>query len=885
MSRRTGQVMGTHLILTHEQADFDAVAALLAARLLEPNAQAILPRRLNRNVRAFLNLYGEDVPLEEAEGLGKTPVEKITLVDAQTLPSIRGVSAQTRVHVIDHHPLHRQLPEAWTADMAHLGATTTLLVEALRERNGGLGVPAATLLLLGVYEDTGSLTYAGTTPRDVQAAAWLLEQGASLTVAADFLNHPLSHEQQALYERLLEAAQTHEVQGLRIVVSEAEAPGEVEEVSTLAHKLRDLFDPEALFILVDLHSHVQLVARSTTDQVDVGEIAAHFGGGGHSRAAAALVRGKRGEEITAELMRVLPEHIRPSSRVESIYSPSPQVLSPATSIPEAAERMQRYGYEGFPVVHDGHVVGLLTRRAVDRALAHGMKRATVESIMESGSLSVKPEDSILHLQRLMVEHGWGQVPVVSSQSGQVVGIVTRTDLLKALTPQPPAARHNIADILRGALPRPQWALVQAIAGVADEHRVPVYLVGGVVRDVLLGVAASDLDLVVEGDAIALAQAVAERYGGRVRGHERFGTAKWLLAERRTDISKALGLTAEEAARLPESFDLVSARAEFYARPTALPEVERGSLKLDLHRRDFTINTLAVSLNAARFGTLYDYWGGLRDLDEKRIRVMHSISFVDDPTRILRAIRLEQRLGFTLERRTCELIDQALPLLSRVSGDRLRHELEAIFEEADPGRSLARLEEINVLSAIDPGLRWSEEPARRVRAAAGCSPLAGEKLVQPGCGQMWMAGWMHSLSSDVAERVMTRLNLPRRRVEMIREARAVLGAMAAMPAEVRPSQIVECLDEHSQAALALAYALGENGTVREQISRYVERWRRVRPLADGETLHARGLLPGPAYRAILWDLRAAWLDGEVHNAAEEAAWLERRLIAPQAGASA
>ncbi len=876
--------MGTHLILTHEQADFDAVAALLAARLLEPHAQAILPRRLNRNVRAFLNLYGDDVPLEEAEGLSKTAVEKVTLVDAQALPSIRGVGPHTRVHVIDHHPLHRALPEAWTADMAHLGATTTLLVEALRERNGGLTVPAATLLLLGVYEDTGSLTYAGTTPRDVQAAAWLLEQGASLTVAADFLNHPLSRDQQALYERLLEAADTQEVQGLRIVVSQAEAPGEVEEVSTLAHKLRDLFDPEALFVLVDLHSHVQLVARSTTDQIDVAEVAAHFGGGGHSRAAAALIRGKSLADIAAELTLVLPEHILPSSRVESIYSPSPQVLSPTTSIPEAAERMQRYGFEGFPVVRDGQVVGLLTRRAVDRALAHGMRRATVESIMEGGSISVRPEDSILHLQRLMVEHGWGQMPVVSSESGAVVGIVTRTDLLKALTPPPPAARHNLAQTLREALPRPQWALLQAIAGVADERHVPVYLVGGVVRDLLLGVVASDLDLVVEGDAIDLARAAAERYGGRVRGHDRFGTAKWLLAEQRARIGTALGLSADEAARLPESFDLVSARAEFYARPTALPEVERGSLKLDLHRRDFTINTLAVSLNAARLGTLYDYWGGLRDLEEKRIRVMHSISFVDDPTRILRAIRLEQRLGFSLEHRTRELIDQALPLLGRVSGDRVRHEIEAILEETEPAAILARLEELGVLEAIEADLRWGEGPARRVQAAAERAPLVAENLIPASRSEVRLAGWMSSLSAEAAERVMVRLNLPRRRADVIRESRLVLAALEALPAEARASQIVGCLEEHALAAVALAHTLCEDDSRRAWILHYVEQWRHVRPGVDGETLRARGLPPGPAYRAILWSLRAAWLDGEVHTASEESVWLERRLAAERANAS-
>lgn len=877
--------MGTHLILTHEQADFDAVAALLAARLLEPQAQATLPHRLNRNVRAFLNLYGEDVPLEEAEALGKTPVEKVTLVDAQTLPSVRGVGPQTRVHVIDHHPLHRPLPEAWTSNLTDLGATTTLLVEALRERNGGLTVSAATLLLLGVYEDTGSLTYPGTTPRDVQAAAWLLEQGASLEVAADFLNHPFSREQQALYERLLEAAQTHEIQGLRVVVSTAEAPSDVEEVSTLAHKLRDLFDPEALFILVDLHSHVQLVARSTTDQIDVAKVAAHFGGGGHGRAAAALVRGKAIADIAADLMRVLPEHVLPSSRVESIYSPGPQVLSPSTTIPEAAERMQRYGYEGFPVVHEGQVVGLLTRRAVDRALAHGMKRATVESIMESGSHSVRPEDSILHLQRLMVEHGWGQVPVVSPDDGHVIGIVTRTDLLKALVPQPAAARHTLGETLRQALPRPQLALVRAIAVVADESHVPVYLVGGVVRDLLLGLIPADLDLVVEGDAIALAQAAAERYGGRVRGHDRFGTAKWLLGERRAAMAAALNLTAEETARLPESFDLVSARAEFYARPTALPEVERGSLKLDLHRRDFTINTLAVSLNAERFGVLYDYWGGLRDLEEKRIRVMHSISFVDDPTRILRAIRLEQRLGFALERRTRELIDQALPLLGRVSGDRLRHELEAIFDEMDPGKSLARLEELGVLAVIDPGLCWTEAQARWVSAAVGRMAQATGSLRGPAPGEIWLAGWMHSLPAEAGERVMARLNLPQRRAEMVREARKVLAALATTPPEARASQVVQRLEAYSLSTLALAYVVGEQDLARAHIARYVEQLRQVRPIADGETLRARRLPPGPTYRAILRELRAAWLDGEVHNAAEESAWLERRLASEPTGAAA
>jgi tRNA nucleotidyltransferase (CCA-adding enzyme) len=826
-------------------------------------------------VRGFLNLYQEELGLFEADELAREKLEAITLVDCQAPPSVRGIGPMTRVHIIDHHPLHRPLPEGWSAVIELVGATTTLLVESLQEREEGLSVPQATLFLLGIYEDTGCLTYAGTSPRDVRAAAWLLEHGASLQIAADYLHPPLSAEQKLLFEELLQGTESHEVEGLRIVLCLGHAPPGVEEVSTLAHRLRDLLDPDVLLVLVDLGTHLQLVARSGTDQMDVANLMGPFGGGGHPRAAAAFIRGKHLEDVRRELLATLPQYVHPALRVADLYSPRPQVLPPGMSIEEAAERMQRYGYEGFPVVDNQQVVGLLTRRAVDRALAHGMNGALVQNLMEAGTVVVNPSDSLGRLQRLMAEHGWGQVPVVSEQDGTVIGIVTRTDLLKALTSGGSSRALNVRDRLGQAIPPAHLALLRAVAEAADERGDSLYLVGGVVRDLMLGIPSLDLDVVVEGDAIGLAQSVANEYGGRVRGHQRFGTAKWLLDQGRKELARRLSLPAEGEASLPPSLDLVSARAEFYPRPTSLPEVERGSLKLDLHRRDFTINTLAVSLNGSRWGTLYDYWGGLRDLEEKRIRVLHSLSFVDDPTRILRAIRLEQRLGFALEGRTQELIGQALSLLHRVSGDRVRHELDSLLQEPLPEKGLARLGELRVLEQIDPGLVWSEETARcfpEVRAAEVEVSRAGKS--GPTERLLYYGVWFLALAPGAAERVLERLNFPRRERDIIAQAGRARQLLRGLPAAAKPSQVVAVLDSLAESAVWLACVLAGPGPVGLWVRRYLDQWRTSQPVSTGEDLQRLGVPPGPRYGEILWALRAAWLDGEVNSLAQERELLQR-----------
>jgi len=868
-----------HLILTHEQADFDAVGALLGARLLDPEARAVVPRRVNRNLRAYLTLYGDRLPLSAYDELPRQRVDRVTIVDTQALPSVRGLTAATRVHVVDHHPPSPSLDPAWTTHIDSVGATTTLLAEGLEEAGALLDPVEATLMLVGIYEDTGSLTYAGTTARDVRAAAWLLEQGASLRLAGDFLHHPLTDDQRRLYDRLVEAAETISIHGVPVVVAAAQADGLSDEVSALAHKLRDLFDPAGLFVLVGLGDHVQLVARSSSDSVNAGRICERFGGGGHGRAAAALVRGRGLSDVRQELLALLPDVVQPGRTVGDIMSSAPQLLDPTTPIAEAADRMRRFGHEGYPVVEDGRVVGLITRRAVDRAVGHGLGAQPVRSVMDPGDLVVHPDDSVEVLQRAMIERDWGQVAVVDRRSRQVIGIVTRTDLLRSLAGVGEArpALELAAEIER-ALPPARYALLRIVARAAEMQRVALYVVGGFVRDLLLHQPGADFDLVVEGDAVALARELAASFGGRVSSHRRFGTAKWRLDPRDERLSSALaaaGAGADPA--LPPTVDFVSARAEFYTHPTALPAVQPGSIKLDLHRRDFSINTLALRLDGAHFGQLLDPWGGGRDLRARQIRVLHSISFIDDPTRMLRAVRLAHRLDFEIEPRTLELLGQALPLLHRVSGERLRAELDLILAEARRSEMMARLAALGLLAAIHPRLGWDEWLAARFAAASAFEPPASWRLGRtPSASELSYLLWTIRLGRATAQEVGARLRLPR----------AVIGAMgsaAALWSERAPwsgasaSDRRRALDEHSELSLAALWlALADEHRVQAVLDAYLARERFVEPHTDGHALRARGIPPGPQYARLLGALRDAWLDGAVASDAEERDLLERLL---------
>jgi len=345
-----------HVILTHEQADFDAMASQLGAFLLQEDVFAVLPKALNRNVRDFLHLYAADLPFIAAKNLPNESINAVTLVDTQSLITIKGLKKNTQIFVIDHHKKKKNLPPDWEFNQIESGACTTFFIEQLIEKNNySLSIIEATLLLLGIYEDTGSLTYANTTARDATAVAYLLSNRASLKIAAEFLNPPLTSDQQELFEVLMENSQTVTNANQNIFVSYANAPNLGDEVSSVAHKICDLVDPDALFIFVSIREGIRLVARSVSDQINTSQIAKCFNGGGHQRASAALIKHNKKnpsqlKDLVHEFLNELPKYVQPEITVEQIMSKKPLTITPETTTDEALTLMLRFGYEGYPVI-------------------------------------------------------------------------------------------------------------------------------------------------------------------------------------------------------------------------------------------------------------------------------------------------------------------------------------------------------------------------------------------------------------------------------------------------------------------------------------------------------------------------------------------------------
>ncbi len=557
-----------------------------------------------------------------------------------------------------------------------------------------------------------------------------------------------------------------------------------------------------------------------------------------------------------------------------------QTVRAAERIKSVVERMQRTGYEGFPVVEGEHVVGLLTRRDVDRAMSHGMGQRRVAEIMEAGSITVQPSDSIDVLHQRMMRSGWGQIPVVDA-TGHLIGIVTRTDLIKHWGQRPDTGRRgDTIQNMRTALAPGLWRLLEAIALLAQNERTGLYLVGGVVRDLLLGQPNHDIDLVVEGDAIELVRTICATYGGDMRSHAQFGTAKWLPDE---TVAAALGLEVTQPG-WPAFIDFAAARIEFYEQPTALPTVQRGSIKPDLYRRDFTINTLAIRLAPEPLGDLLDFYGGEQDLKDGVIRVLHSLSFVDDPTRILRAVRLEQRLGFRIEPRSEELIGHAVALLDRVSGDRIRHELALILNEIEPLRALVRLEQLGVLRALHPALRVDEW----LRAAFYAVRYARQQHPWPSLAEFdnWMLTTFALLTSRLPESDLEelgrRLQFSRVYLNHLHDARTAITTLDDLSVPQPPSAIVHWLEPLSEVGWLAAWAAAPNAVAREHIARFAQEWRFVRPVIGGHALEAlTGLKPGPVYGTLLGSLRDAWLDGTITTPEEEQQMLLRLVADVQA----
>ncbi len=730
------------IILTHEQADFDAAGSVLAAWLLDPSRIPILPKRRNRNLAAFLEDYKSRLPFFTWQTVPKNPITRVYITDTQNISMDRRLIGVRDFIVWDHHPHAHAFPDRDENIYEKTGACTTFLVEKLAEKPDiHPGRIFTTLMLMGIYEDTGFLSYGSVTPRDLRAAAWLLDHGADPDLLRRYVLQPLTEHQMQVADLLLKDFETYTISGQKIMIAAADVREISDEYSSVAHHLRDMLSPDGLLLILGTKSGIRLIGRATTDDIDFGGLMKHYQGGGHSRAASALIPVEDPE--IPDLLPLLRD-LRQTIRDEM-----PEYIAPP---------------------------------AVD--------------------LSKKLEDHI-----------------------------------------PPEGLKRI----------------RLAAEAAERMDMPLYLVGGVVRDLMDDRPVNDFDLVCEGNAILLGKRLQSVYGGKLTVHPQFFTAKWELAD-------------------GGSLDLISARSESYAAPAALPTVEMGSIADDLRRRDFTLNTLAVRLDGAHWGELIDCCGGLADLRHQLIRTLHDRSFIDDPTRIFRAVRFEQRLDFMLEQDTMRQLREQVFGVGNLTGQRIWHELALYCAESFPEDDFARIVRLGIAGQIHSGFTWTDRMEAdcahfRVTAPESYWKETGDPEIAAAEkeGILWV--WLSSFPKEMIGELALRLLLPGKTSDAIEKLGLLREAFPAN-ASGKLSECVFFLETIPLASLYCYDRITESSDERALIRRFVEVYRKLAPYSTGRDLIQVGIEPGPRMKEILLKLRAARIDGEIGSREEEKHWLER-----------
>ncbi|MFN3396183.1 MAG: CBS domain-containing protein, partial [Thermodesulfovibrionales bacterium] len=615
------------IIISHINADFDSLASMVGAKKLYPDARLVFPGSQEKKVRDFIAAF-QPVEISRPKDIDLSKVTRLILVDTKS-PERIGIFSELlkkkdlTIHIYDHHPKTEGDIKGTVEVIEDVGATATIFVELLRSKKIPITPMEATILCLGIYEETGSLLFPTTTERDMLASAFLLKKGASLKIVSNFIRTDLTKEELDLLNELLRSSIDMDINGIRVKIVKAVREEYAGDAAHIAHRIMDMEDIDGLILLLATEGRNIIIGRSRAPELDISEVMRELGGGGHPSAASASVKGLPLEILEERVRDLVRSAIRSTKTAKDIMTTPVITIISDSTVKEAESMMTRYGVNVLPVVKDGKYSGIITREIVEKALFHGFKKSKVYDFATTDALTVTLDTPIREIEALMVEQNQRFMPVIEGE--RIVGAITRTDILRtlyedilrrsrlsALSTGKQIAERNLSNIIRDRFPLSVVEMLKLAGEVADTMGFVAYLVGGSVRDLIMGHENLDIDIVIEGDGIAFAREFSKRLDARLRTHERFGTAQVFTKELKIDVA--------------------TARTEYYESPGALPTVETSSIKKDLYRRDFTINTLAIKLNPKDFGLLIDFFGGQRDIREKTIRVLHNLSFIEDPTR-------------------------------------------------------------------------------------------------------------------------------------------------------------------------------------------------------------------------------------------------------------
>lgn len=858
------------LIVSHINSDFDAFSSMVAASLLYPKARLCLVGAAQTNVNQFIKDYGKKFDLIKEKQLNVQKIEKLIIVDNRDISRLgkighwlKHIDSEEREKLLivcyDHHP---DSPNDVEADELHVemtGACTTIMLDFIREK--GIAVPQyyASIFAIGIYEDTGNFLNNNVHQKDFEAMSYLFSEGASISFITEYLKNNFTTDELSLMNKMLSSSEIISIKGIEVTFIAISMDEFHKNLAYLLQTIKRSLNSEVIICLARRNDKIQIIARNDYDFLDLNIILKCFGGGGHRSAASALISETDFNILKFQIVNLLEEQILNYGLASEIMTQPVDILNPSTTLDTARTYLLNKHYSTILVGDKDNLIGLITKKDINKALHHKLTASPLEDIMSTNLITCSPDDSLYSIYTKMIDHNIGRIPVISGNKS-VLGIITRSDILKSQfasfreVKMEPTNFSSIKNLFEKNTDQSLIDVLKNIGSAADEKGVKAYVVGGFVRDLLLRIPNYDIDIVIEGDGLGFAKFFCQKYHLKYKAFTKFGTA--VLA-----ISKNIKI------------DIVTARSEFYEKPGKLPDIQYSYIRNDTYRRDFTINSLAIQLNKDKYGTLIDFFGGRRDLRLGIIRVLNNLSFVDDPTRILRAVRFEQRFQFKIEMKTFHLMQKSIQnkSIKTIAVERILNELKLACLEKNPDNFFFRLEELELLTQINQHFKFDTK--KRVLFQSIYENIIWFRNSFPNEElTLWIPyhiGLIHDHSLRIKEKIGKKFKYPNLFFTCIKEIHNFFDNDCQMLIKSKKkSTFYKVLNNYHNESIVLILAINKEAEIKEKILEHLMKLRFVKMALKGNDLKKLGVEEGVKMGDIMEFVLYQKIDGILKNKNDE-----------------
>lgn len=847
------------IITTHPNPDFDAFSSAVAAQRIFPDHEIVISGHLPEQLTDFLRIYFPSLSYHLLKKIELKTIESLIVVDCNDkdrVPEEIIKKLKGKTFYYDHHGIQTNIKGIFKAR----GSCTTLMCEELKNNKINITSTEATFFATSIYRETRVFTLMTTTPYDLEMAGWLLSNNASLEIISNYVEKELTDYQQEVLETIIKNVESFELDGINVGTSLIKLENFPSDILEIVENAWRQLGYDNLVLAFSKGTKMIIIARYKREDINFKDVFKNASISVHPYITYARAEVEDPESYIEQVKKTIKENAFEFVTAEDIMSAPVRTVLNEMPVREASKIMENTGHSGLPVIRNNKVVGVITLKDVQKAMKHELKEKKVEEFMNTKLVTVKKSDSVNKALQKMVENDVGRVLVLDE--GILSGIITRTDIMRSSfiskkttnkgfeRKSSPPITVNVKELLETRIPSRILTILRFIGIVGSEIHMPVYVVGGFVRDVLLNRENFDIDIVVEGDSITFTRAFKKYFEVKTVNHPEF-------------------LTSSIFFKNGFRIDVTTARTEYYEKPAVLPNVDVSTIRKDLYRRDFSINAMAIKLNQEEFGLLYDFFGSRRDLSRGIIRTLYNLSFVEDPTRILRAIRFEQRFGFTIEERTLEALKHFTEegYIEHVTGQRIREELEKILVEPDPFKGIKRMYELNVLQHIFFDCSITTEKIKCLRNALERQKYFSQINIKPKLFYIVLMILYFDEEEKNIKNVIDRYGLPDRIEDWIKKGKKL--KMELLKTEKPSVSKLYDILKRPQDEIVVAVDSWFSKEMSEKIRTYFVLYEKNKPSITGSDLIKQfNLEEGPQIREILNALYKARIEGLPENKEKE-----------------